>query len=177
MEPLINVILGRKEPRHVDDLLDKLFGNQPEGMFEAIGKFAAISALMEYLALDLLSTLIDTPRETYEAADKDLKDPNKVLKRCDERAVILSPPLRDQVLRTVKNLRQIRRYRNQYVQTTWSRYASGWRPPGGAPGLLITEEEDGENLPDLAEEAAQEAVWLLDLIQQCQMEKKQRLSP
>ena len=179
MESVINVILGRKEPRHVDDLLANLFGSQPEDMFEAIGQFAAISALMEYLALDLLSTLIDdTPREKYEADDMDLQHPINVLDRCEERAVILNAPLHQEVLRTVKNLRQIRQWRNQYVHTTWSRYAGGWRSPRGpASRLLITEEEEGERLSDLAEEAAQEAVWLRDLIQRCQTEQNRRLAP
>ena len=97
LKSLLDMIIGIKRPNHTDQLLQELFGSQPAGLFEVIA-LAANSALMEYAALDLLSTLIDDmPRAEYEAADDLTTNPKKVL-TCEERSTILGAELRQEVV-------------------------------------------------------------------------------
>ena len=178
MESVINVILGRKEPRHVNDLPASLFGSQPEGMFEAIGQFAAISALMEYLALDLLSTLID---DTPARSARQMRRISSTRSRCSTvgksaQSSSVRPYTRRSFGRqeSATDTAVAQPVRAHHLVALCGRLAFA---EGPASRLLITEEEEGERLPDLAEEAAQEAVWLRDLIQRCQTEQNRRLAP
>jgi hypothetical protein len=152
--------------RPTDWQLGILFGPQPAGLFDVVGQLAAITSLMEFLTLDLLATLVDeTPREVYQATLKD--HPIKVFNRVEERATILSEDLKPVVLVTVRQLRQMRDHRNRYVHAIWSRYAGGWSKDGSSG--------ENQDVARVALTAAELALRLLGLIEDCQEEQNQRL--
>lgn len=174
MESLLGLIVGIEPPSRTDELLDRLFGPQPGGLFEGVGRLAAVSALLEYQARDLLATLVDGPPGGNDETDaEELEDPNEVLNRCAERSTILGPELGRQVVSVVNLLRQIHDFREEHVHTTWSRYAGGRRterPPRSGVA------DHRNNLAGLVEEAAEIAVQVPDLLQQCQRARDERSS-